>query len=145
MFPQVLMWNICLSIDLARRQHLAHLKLTFSTFCHEFLCTFCRVSACILSRKQNCYPHQIGKHQKAVYHCLYISCDTQYHICHTHKICCVMVITTAQLHSSKPKIRFCAGLNPARSMSEIGNSDYLWHWSWLSQKHLSMCTLLSSL
>ena len=26
----------------------------------------------------------------------------------------VVVITTAQLHSTKPKIRFCTGSNPAR-------------------------------
>ena len=28
----------------------------------------------------------------------------------------VVVITTAQLHSTKPELRFCAGSNPARGM-----------------------------
>ena len=31
----------------------------------------------------------------------------------------LVVITTAQFHSTKPKLRFCAGSNPARCMSEI--------------------------
>ena len=39
------------------------------------------------------------------------------------------VITIAQLHSSKPEFRFCAGENPARSVSEICNPEYLWQWS----------------
>ena len=29
----------------------------------------------------------------------------------------VVVITTAQLHSTKPELRFCTGSNPARSVS----------------------------
>ena len=31
----------------------------------------------------------------------------------------VVVITTVQLHSTKPELRFCSGLNPARGVSEI--------------------------
>ena len=31
----------------------------------------------------------------------------------------VVVITTAQLHSVKPELRFCAGSHPARGVSEI--------------------------
>ena len=31
----------------------------------------------------------------------------------------IMVITTAHLHSTKPELRFCAGSNPARGVSEI--------------------------
>ena len=38
----------------------------------------------------------------------------------------VMVINTAQLHSTWPKLRFCAGSNPARSVSEIRNGEDLW-------------------
>ena len=34
----------------------------------------------------------------------------------------VVVITTAQLHSTKPELRFCAGSNPVGSVSEICNS-----------------------
>ena len=40
-----------------------------------------------------------------------------------------MVITTAQLHSSKPELRFCAGSNPARGVSEIRDGEDLWQWS----------------
>ena len=43
----------------------------------------------------------------------------------------VVVITTAQLHSAKPELRFCAGSNPARVVSEIRDGEYLWRWSWL--------------
>ena len=41
----------------------------------------------------------------------------------------VVVITTAQLHSTKPELRFCAGPNPARGVSEIRDSEDLWQWS----------------
>ena len=37
----------------------------------------------------------------------------------------VMVISTAQLHSTKPELRFCAGSNTARGVSEIPESDDL--------------------
>ena len=37
----------------------------------------------------------------------------------------LMVITTAQLHSTKPELRFCAGSNPARGVSEIQDGEDL--------------------
>ena len=40
-----------------------------------------------------------------------------------------MVITTAQLHSTKPELWFCAGSNPARNVSEIRNGEDLWQLS----------------
>ena len=43
----------------------------------------------------------------------------------------VVVIATAQLHSSKSELRFCAGSNPARVVSEIRDGEDLWQWSWL--------------
>ena len=43
----------------------------------------------------------------------------------------VVFITTAQLNSSKPDLRFCAGSNPARGVSEIRDGDDLWQWSHL--------------
>ena len=43
----------------------------------------------------------------------------------------VVVITTAQLHSTKSELRFCADLNPARSMSEIRDAEDLGQWPWL--------------
>ena len=39
--------------------------------------------------------------------------------------------TTAQLHSTKPELRFCAGSNPPRGVSEIHDGDDLWQWSQL--------------
>ena len=41
----------------------------------------------------------------------------------------VVVITAAQLHSTKPEIRFCTGSSPARGVSEIHNGEDLWQWS----------------
>ena len=41
----------------------------------------------------------------------------------------VMVLTTAQYHSTKPELRFCTGSNPARGGSEICNDEVLWQWS----------------
>ena len=35
----------------------------------------------------------------------------------------VVVITTAKLHSTKPKLRFYAGANPARDVSEIRSGE----------------------
>ena len=43
----------------------------------------------------------------------------------------VVVFATAQLHSSKSELRFCAGSNPARVVSEIRDGEDLWQWSWL--------------
>ena len=37
----------------------------------------------------------------------------------------VMVITTAQLHSTKPELRFCAGSNPGRGELDIRHSEDL--------------------
>ena len=37
----------------------------------------------------------------------------------------VVVINTAQLHSTKPELRFCAGSNPARGVSEIRDGEDL--------------------
>ena len=37
-----------------------------------------------------------------------------------------MFITTTQLHSTKPELRFSAASNPARSVSEICNGEDLW-------------------
>ena len=37
----------------------------------------------------------------------------------------VVVITTAQLHSTKPEFKFCAGSNPARDVSEIRDVEDL--------------------
>ena len=47
----------------------------------------------------------------------------------SHKICKwrrgAVVITTAQLHSTKPELRFCADSNPARNVSEIRDGEDL--------------------
>ena len=37
----------------------------------------------------------------------------------------VVVITTAQLHSTKRELRFCAGSNPAHGVSEIRDGEDL--------------------
>ena len=41
----------------------------------------------------------------------------------------VVVMNTAQLHLTKPQLRFCAGSNPACGLSEIGDGEDLWQWS----------------
>ena len=41
----------------------------------------------------------------------------------------VVVITTRQLQSTKPELRFCTGSNPTRGVSEIGDGEDLWQWS----------------
>ena len=40
-------------------------------------------------------------------------------------LCGVVVITTAQLHSSKPELRFCAGSNFVGGVSEIRDGEDL--------------------
>ena len=35
----------------------------------------------------------------------------------------VVVITAAQLHSTKPELRFCTGSNPVRGVSEIRDGE----------------------
>ena len=39
--------------------------------------------------------------------------------------CGVVVITTAQPHSTKPEIRFCVGSNPVPDISETGDDEDL--------------------
>ena len=41
----------------------------------------------------------------------------------------VVIITTTQLHSTKPELWFCAGSKPARSVSEIRDGEDLRQWS----------------
>ena len=48
-----------------------------------------------------------------------------------HFSCGVAVITTAQLHSSKPELRLCAGSNPVHGVSEIRDGEDLLQWSQL--------------
>ena len=42
-----------------------------------------------------------------------------------------VVITTAQFHSTKPELRFCARSNPTGGVSEIREGEDLWQWSQL--------------
>ena len=37
----------------------------------------------------------------------------------------VVVITTAQLHSTNPELKFCADSNPARGVSDIRDGEDL--------------------
>ena len=48
-------------------------------------------------------------------------------------------VTAAQLHSTKPEIRFCTGSNPARSMLEIHDGEDLWQWSQLEIRVNAFC------
>ena len=41
----------------------------------------------------------------------------------------VVVTTTAQLHSTKPELRICAGSTPTRGVSKIRDGEDLWKWS----------------
>ena len=47
--------------------------------------------------------------------------------------------TTAQLHSTKPELRFCTGSNPACSVSEIHDVEDLWQRSWLEIRLNAFC------
>ena len=51
----------------------------------------------------------------------------------------VVVITTAQLHSTKPELRFCAGSNRASGVSEIRDGEGLWQWSRLEIRLKAFC------
>ena len=51
----------------------------------------------------------------------------------------VVVITTAQLHSTKPELRLCTGSNLACNVSEICNCEDPWQWSWLEIRLNAFC------
>ena len=51
----------------------------------------------------------------------------------------IVVITTAQLHSTMPELRFYAGSNPAHDVLEIRNGEDLWRWSQLEIKLNAFC------
>ena len=46
-----------------------------------------------------------------------------------HWRCGVVIITTAQLHITKPELRLSKGSNPARGVSEIRDAEDLLKWS----------------
>ena len=48
--------------------------------------------------------------------------------------CGVVVIATAQLHSTKPELRFCIGSNPALDVSKIPDGEDLWELSRLETR-----------
>ena len=50
-----------------------------------------------------------------------------------------VVITTAQLHSTKSELRFWAASTPVRSVLEICNSENLWQWPMLKIRLISFC------
>ena len=53
---------------------------------------------------------------------------------HVSQWCCgVVIITTAQLHSAKSKLRFYSGSNPVQGVSEIWDDKNLWQWSQLEK------------
>ena len=55
--------------------------------------------------------------------------------------CGIVVISSAQFHSMKPKFRFSVGSNPGRSMSEIRDDENLWQWS-RPARNKAQCFLL---
>ena len=40
----------------------------------------------------------------------------------------LLVIINEQFHSTKPELRFCAGSNPTRGVSEVSDGENLLHW-----------------
>ena len=59
------------------------------------------------------------------------SLDTGNQWCYVNENCSehhrgVVVITTTQLHSTKPELKFCAGSYPVRGVSEISDGEDLW-------------------
>ena len=50
-----------------------------------------------------------------------------------------VVITAAQLNSTKPELRFCTGSNSAHGMSEIHDGEVLWQWSQLEIRLNTFC------
>ena len=65
----------------------------------------------------------------------------------SQKLCRVVSIFTAQLHSRKPECRFCAGSNPACGVLEIRDGEDLWQWSLLEIRLNTYCrsTIYNSL
>ena len=51
------------------------------------------------------------------------------HRCINLWCCGVVVIITAQFHSTKTELRLHAGSNPAHGMSQIRDGEDLWQWS----------------
>ena len=48
--------------------------------------------------------------------------------------CGVVIINTAKLHSTRPKLRFSTSSNPAYDMSKICGGEDLWPWSLLEMR-----------
>ena len=57
----------------------------------------------------------------------------------TTTLCGLVVITTPQLHSTKPELRFFAGSNPAHGVSEIRDGEDLWQFSCMETRLNVFC------
>ena len=51
----------------------------------------------------------------------------------------IVVITTIQLHSTKPELRICVGSCPPRGVFEIPDGEDLWQWPWLKIRLNTFC------
>ena len=51
----------------------------------------------------------------------------------------IVVITTAEIHLTKPELRFCADSNRARGVSEVRHGEDLWQWSRVEIKINAFC------
>ena len=71
-------------------------------------------------------------HDHAFYCCIFTSGELAK--CNELWRCGIVVITTAQLLSTKSELRFCASSNPASGVSEIRDGEDLWQWSRLEIK-----------
>ena len=67
--------------------------------------------------KHICKYFRISTNNKAMYIIDTITCKNNMGCCG------VLVTATAQLHSTIPELRFCAGSNPARGMSETCDGE----------------------
>ena len=70
--------------------------------------------------------HTFVEQENMIYVCVknYLLLELIQHVYYLWR-CGVVVITTAQLHSKKPELRFCAGSNHAHGMSEIRDGEDL--------------------
>ena len=98
--------------DYSQYQRQTFSELCFSSLQLEFFCFSC-----------NCLLLIAFKHSVNFYFLAFVSDYFHSSI--------IVVITTAQLSSTKPEFRFRAGLNLACGLSEICDGENLWQWSLL--------------
>ena len=89
-----------------------------------------------LRKSDNSFLHNFFSWLKRVSQCLLFDCNNNNFIYQMKRH---YVRRGVVLHSTKPRLRFCASSNPARGALKIRDYKDLWQWSRLEIRQIAFC------